>query len=310
MGVIEAERAAVEKTYYDASGLLDRRSAELLQLTREHRNLNGVSDRQRTAIAGLETQIASLDMKLEASESDVSKTKKTLSEKISLAQFMERERDQFRADAVAARERREALLDNINAQQQLVDKLDAELRSGRRERAKLTETLNQLNDQLAAARSTEDRLRTDIRSQARGLEQAKHSLAEREEAQKAAQTVTQGALDAARRDNQNLRSEVNSLRRSNTPASLARLTTAAASTVRTANVEAERGRSGPVADGDVAGIRGMVADFGSDIIRAAAALDKAAGQNVGDDHLSGPKAGELEASVRELERKLSGLPGV
>ena len=92
---VELERAAIEKTHYDAAGLLERRSAELLQLTRDHRDLNDVSDDQRTTIAGLETRAATVEMKLDVTEDELIKTRKALDEKISLAQFMERERDQF-----------------------------------------------------------------------------------------------------------------------------------------------------------------------------------------------------------------------
>jgi predicted nucleic acid-binding Zn-ribbon protein len=213
MSELELERAAFDKAHYDASGLLERRTAELADLNKKHEALGDLSDERRMTIAGLETQLAGLQMQFQSSQKNLQETRKALAEKISQVQYLERERDQFRADAVSARERREALQGNIAAQQQLVEKLDGELRTGRRERARLADEIAYLEQSLEQADAARARLKNDLRKQAQALEQSRQALAERSEAQKAGQAVLQGALDAARRDNQALRAELSEFRR-------------------------------------------------------------------------------------------------
>ena len=304
---MELERAVVEKAHYDAAGMLGRRNEALAQLTREHQDNVQLSNAQRAAIAGLETQIAGLEMQLDSSRQALLVTRKELDEKISLGQFLERERDQFRADAVAARARHETLRDTMGAQQQLVEKLDGELRAGRRERARLSESIAQLTDKAAEATRVESRLRLDIQTQLRGLEKSKQALADRSEAQKSAQAVLQGALDAARRDNQALRSQIVALRMGN-----------AAGRSAVASTPVEGGAVGwqtavPMAEepvkvaemADLAMVRSAIADLGSDIIRAASVLDKAAGQNGSSGRVStSASASDLPAKFSELHDRL------
>lgn len=130
MSELELERVVAEKAHYDASGLLQRRTGELSRLRKEHEALGDLSDERRVTIAGLETQLAGVRMEFQASQQKLADTLKALAEKSSQVQYLERERDQFRADAVSARERRESLQESIGAQQQLVEKLDGELRAG------------------------------------------------------------------------------------------------------------------------------------------------------------------------------------
>ena len=51
----------------------------------------------------------------------------------------------------------------------------------------------------------------------------------------------------------------------------------------------------------------MITEFGSDIIQASAVLDKAAGQNSGDERLAGGRSDALQSKVRELQQKLAAL---
>lgn len=298
LSALELERVAAEKTYYDAAGILDRRTAELRQLTQKYTDLTQSSNEQRAAIASLKTQIANAEMQYEALQLKHADALKDLSEKISKAQFLERERDQFRSDAVAARSRREALQENIAAQQQLVEKLDGELRAGRRERSKLNDDLGRQREQLEAAADTEKRLKAELEARAKVLATGEGNLAELKAGHSAAQSALQGALDAARKENQALRSEITGLRRGRGVAD------GLVGAMRQPGAAANDGAARQSGGADVQTLRDDIAELGSNIIDVASA-DRAASGDKGhrQDNL-GQQADQLTSRIRDLKDRL------
>lgn len=209
---LELERAAFDKAYFDVAGLLERRMSELADLRKQHEVLGILSDERHVTVVGLESQIVGLQMQLHSMQENLQRTSKALAEKISQVERAERERDQFRADSTASNARRTSLQDSISVQQQLIEKLEGELRLANRVKNKLADEITYLKHSLETATVDIRRLKENLSQQAQARAQDKQALAESGEAHSATQSMLQGALDTVRRDNQALRAELTQLR--------------------------------------------------------------------------------------------------
>lgn len=256
----EGERVAGEKALYDVEGMLGRRTQELAQLKEEHAALTVLSDERRVAIAGLETRVSGLEMDLSGARQEVERLGKTLDEKTSLAQFLERERDQFHSDAVAARRRRDALQERVNGQQTRIEKLEEDLRGLRRDHAKLQGDLEHRQRDLQEAEAQLERLRIELREKENADGQRHAALAGEIEAQVSAQAALRGALEAARRDNQSLRAEVTRLRNTASDRAVARDNGNGTSQARPDKAQLE--------------LRQAIVELGSDLIRLTDELER------------------------------------
>ena len=209
---LELERAAFDKAHFDVAGLLERRMSELADLRKQHEVLGILSDERHVTVVGLESQIVGLQMQLHSMQENLQRTSKALAEKISQVERAERERDQFRADSTASNARRTSLQDSISVQQQLIEKLEGELRLANRVKNKLADEITYLKHSLETATVDIRRLKENLSQQAQARAQDKQALAESGEAHSATQSMLQGALDTVRRDNQALRAELTQLR--------------------------------------------------------------------------------------------------
>lgn len=288
---IDLERFALEKSYYDSEGMLHRRTAQLENLSGRFAQLQQISDERRALIGSLQTRVEGLEIELESALKKLDTTQKDLTEKISIAQFLERERDQFRSDSVSARNRREQLQQNVAAQQRQIESLDAALRTARRECAKIDEEIDHLKTQLSESSGREERLRQEIKAQSAADETTRKAEAEREEAHKAAIASLQGALDAARRDGQTLRSELAELRRS---------------VVRANSGSPADHLEQTSPDGDMLILRRAIADLGSEIIRVASSANQGSARQRGS---ASDGANELSEKIRDLRDRVQPAAG-
>lgn len=289
----DLERVAFEKLHFDTYKDLERRSNELSALKDEHQNLQQVADEQRMTLAGLVTQVSGLEMELDISQDNLRRTTKERDEKISSAQFLERERDQFRADVAAARTRREQLQESIAALQARVEKLDGSLRVAHRNQNRTASDLEKAQSDLLAAQAREAKLKIELSGRTDALKNTEKEIAMQVEAKKSQETALEGALAAARQDNQNLRSELNDLRRklSQTAGAHAALQAAAASG-KVASLPIVSGEADTLPD-----LRKAIADIGTDIVEIASVLEKTM-----DRDGKGKKrpASDLPEKMREL----------
>ncbi len=289
---VVTERAVVEKEHYDTLGILERRTNTLNLLRTEHERLSRTSDEQRTTIAGLETKISGLELDLDSERQSSEALSKALSEKVSLSEFLERERDQFRSDAASAHTRREKLAESLAAQQQRVEELEADLRNQRRDRAKLADDIDHFKNQLEKAASSEASLRQNAREQSEKLESMRLSVADRIEEERSSQSVLQGQLDTSRREIQTLRGELAKLR-------------GAGEAVRMADL-ASITRNGRDREGNMSELRQAIAELGSDIIRVSEQAKST--QNAGaPDTL--PDTFDLSSKIDEIHEKVKASAG-
>lgn len=292
---IETERAVIEKVHYDTVGTLDRRTAHLDRLKQDHAELMQLSDEQRMTIAGLETRVSGLELDLADERATVERLGKSLSEKISLAEFLEHERDQFRSDAASAHQRREKLAENLAGRQSRVEELETELRGLRREQNKLADEILHLKDRIEIAAEREERLKQQTRAQAQSLEAARQEFADRIEAERSSQSILQGALDTVRRENQTLRGELADLKRHGESAKAPAPAPGVADLNKT-----DRN------DGQMLELRQAIAELGTDIIRMTEHVRAA---NAMDAPGLSPDARDLSARVEELHRKVKSAAG-
>lgn len=209
---LELEVFAFDKAHFDVAGLLERRMSELADLRKQHEVLGILSNERQVTVVGLESQLVGLQMHLHSMQENLQRTSMALAEKISQVELAERERDQFRADLTSSSARRTSLQDRIAVQQQLIEKLEENLRLGTRVKNKLADEIAYLKQSLETATEDIRRLKANLSQQEQARAQYKQALAESGEAHSARQSMLQGALDAVRRDNQALRAELTQLR--------------------------------------------------------------------------------------------------
>ncbi len=260
IGITEAELAAVSKQLYDVDGALARRSAALAGLNTIRDALVIQCDEQRMAIAGLEIRLSGREADIEDLQRDLSYTKIDVSEARSALDLLTIERDQFRFDARNATTRRDALQLEFETQTRRLEDLQSQIRTLEKEKIRLAGDRESSAGLLEEERRRVSELSARLAGHDGALKSLEDMAALANERARASQTAAEGSLDAQRRENELLRSEINGLR-----SQLRRQNTAG---------QGEPDAKHP-ADADFSALRMAISTIGQDIARVAAELEHA-----------------------------------
>ncbi len=197
---LEGHVGAANIGLHDAQALVDRRSGELAGLEKEYDELVEVAEERRALIAGLETRVSGLELRLMDSERETAQLRMELADRTSALALAERERDFARHDIALGNQKREVLQTRIDQLSAEKDEIENSLRAAQRERTRLTQHSSGVEGDLAAATQREAELRAAIEQQSRAAEMVERGYAERMEMLRGELSMVQGALEAMRRE--------------------------------------------------------------------------------------------------------------
>ena len=189
----------------EADAQLSRRDAEFHQLERDYNELADAAEQRRALIAGLETRVSGLELRILDAEREVSRANALTADKASALELAERERDFARNDLALLNRNREALQQKADEQAAQIEALEAQLRARQKARAQLLQHSTDKERDLAAAVEREKALRAAVDQQERAVQLLDQAHAERLEHMRAEQSMLQGALEALRREHASLR---------------------------------------------------------------------------------------------------------
>ncbi len=184
----------------EADALVQRRSADFAGLERDYNELADVAEERRTVIAGLETRVSGLELRLLDAEREISRAHAMTADKASAFELAARERDFARNDIGLLNQKRDALQARIDEQTTQIESLENALRTAQRAHTKLLQHTSDVERDLAAAAERETELRAAVAQQAQAADLLDRAHAERLEAMRAELSMLQGALEALRRE--------------------------------------------------------------------------------------------------------------
>ena len=183
--------ASLHKEVYDKTGAYQAAEDKLRALEGEHSGLNLLAERQRGAIAGLETRVAGLDLRLAGSAREAQELSKALNAKMIEAQVLADERELARAQAKGLTARRDTLQAEVQRQTETIARLEQALAEAEHLiKAAQAETAKQ-----AALIAARDKLLTNAQNRELAL-QARHEKAL--EAARAGERLAAGKFETAR----------------------------------------------------------------------------------------------------------------
>jgi chromosome segregation ATPase len=263
----QGELALVGKELYDTSGLLDRRNATLAALERRHGDLGDLAEERRAMIASLETRAAGLDMRVMDLQRELEATREKLADRIEAVKQMTRERDNVRADYAMVEAQRLSLADRLTREQEKLLEIENELRRERDELARSLDSSEEKRREVVAAEERAKVLRASLERQTESLKAHERDFDQRLEDLRQQNGVLKGALETARREYQEMRLEL-------------------------ASLKAGRPNYDAAVDPDEAPIlRRAISDIGAEVLRLATTLEKQGGAD----------AASLADRVRELQ---------
>lgn len=199
---------ALEKEVQDSSSLAQRRMEDSVALQHGILAASDLAETRRVQTAGLETQVEALQAELDDLRRDLAQTRLQLTEKSSAADLYARERDFARSDLAAAGLRREALQKEVGDLASRLTEREQELREARRVRVRMANEIADQSRALEAARAGESELRTQADAALEAHRDEARESAERAQDMRAERDALRGALEAARREAQSLRTEL------------------------------------------------------------------------------------------------------
>jgi chromosome segregation ATPase len=210
-----AELAAHSTALYDASGLLDDRQQKILELERVNRDLNQAADQRRGSIAALQTQVATLELRIESLGRELteagSKSERKDRDLLAIAE----ERDISKAELGVSQIRADNLQGRIGFYVAQLAVVEEELSHLRESDALAKRHHGEQRAAIAGYQSTLDgnaRLTDEVQAR---LEQARlHALeierrfTQRLDALRQEKAAVDGALEAARNERDKLKQEL------------------------------------------------------------------------------------------------------
>ena len=204
---VEGQFAAADKELFDLEGRMTRVSSVLADLDRAHKDLSGIAEERRAAIAASETAAAGLALRLEGLQRERDALSRSLAAEQERGHRIGDERDFAKVSAASAAGKLQianAAIEDLNAELAgLRNALDNERRT----------TLNLETKAQIAARSLADAaeresaLRGDLDERAASLRAASHDHAAQISALRSESSALEGALQAARKELAALRAE-------------------------------------------------------------------------------------------------------
>ena len=216
-----ANASALQKEVFDKTGDFDRTAADLRALDDEHRALNVLAEQRRAAIAGLETRISGLDLRLADAGARVDDLDKALHAKTIEAQVLAEERGLARRQEAATAQRRDALQAESGELGEKIAALKQKL--AERGSAAMVAAEDAARRLLAldeALRRSRERESLALTSQERALRAARESeagAARQLEKLRSEKAAADGALQSARDERARLHQELKALRAARAP---------------------------------------------------------------------------------------------
>jgi chromosome segregation ATPase len=268
----QAESSAGMKQLFDAEGLLAQRETALQSTRTELAALQMLADSQRTSIAGLETRLSSREADLEALDREFAEMRIELEQAQADIELLARERGQYRADAQAARTRRDALQQDLEAQARKLGELENAMRLAEREKVRMTSDLNEAGRLLEDERRRVKDLSVRIADHNEAVRKVERKAAADAELARAGNAALEGALAAQRRENETARAEIARLREALRAAGNGGADSRPAVFADTPSVAANDPGTAPT---DLPTLRKAIVNLGQEIARVAVELDKA-----------------------------------
>lgn len=285
----QAEFATLSKELWDLEGLKARQQDELTTLKKEHRILGQNSDEQRTAIAGLETRMSSLELELSDTLHAHETAKTTIDELRAVNDSVAAERDQFRADARNANARIDNLQARIEQHIHRIEELETINRTLERDEKKHKAEIEALQHDISQMKADAEASRAKLNEQIETGRSKLTQSAGQIETLRAGSAALEGALATQRQENAELRKQIAQL-----DAAMQMIPQSkAANPGQTANRE------------DIEILRKAIADVGGEMIRITDFLKTQSGIATGraEDPKPALQNADMAEPMRALQKK-------